>query len=421
MTVELRPFGVACNLRCGYCYQNPQRDSGNVRVSYDLDRMKRSVIEEGGPFSLFGGEPLLMPLKDLEELWAWGFEQFGQNAVQTNGTLITDKHVALFRRFNVRVGISLDGPGELNDARWHGSLEKTRTSTKRAHEALTRLCREGAPPSLIVTLHRSNATRERLPILYDWVRNLQLVGIRSIRLHLLEVEDEFVQKSHALTTEENIGALLGFLALEKELKTLRFDLFADMRKMLLGDDRRVACVWTSCDPYTTRAVRGIEGHGQRSNCGRTNKDGIDFVKSDQSSFERYLALYQTPQEKGGCCGCKYFLMCKGQCPGTAIEGDWRNRTEHCDVWKTLYRVLEAELVKSGRLPLSQSSDRSRIEREFVTAWETGRNPSMFHIVHATRVSKSRQIPSNAERAEMFSTIEDQLLEWERSEPSIGIP
>ena len=80
-------------------------------------------------------------------------------------------------------------------------------------------------------------------------------------------------------------------------------------------------------------MQGIEGTDQRSNCGRTNKDGIDFVKSDREGFERYLALYYTPQEYGGCKDCRFFLMCKGQCPGTAIDRDWRNRTEHCEVWK----------------------------------------------------------------------------------------
>ena len=63
---------------------------------------------------------LLLPLKDLEAIWAWGLERYGSNRVQTNGTLIQDEHVALFHKYGVRVGISLDGPGELNDVRWHG-------------------------------------------------------------------------------------------------------------------------------------------------------------------------------------------------------------------------------------------------------------------------------------------------------------
>ena len=72
MSVELRPLGVQCNIKCTYCYQNPLRDAGNLPRCYDLERMKAAVEREGGPFALFGGEPLLMPLMDLEALWEWG-------------------------------------------------------------------------------------------------------------------------------------------------------------------------------------------------------------------------------------------------------------------------------------------------------------------------------------------------------------
>ena len=116
------------------------------------------------------------------------------------------------------------------------------------------------------------------------------------------------------------------------LTRLRFDVFSDMRRLLRGQDESVTCVWAACDPYTTRAVRGIGGNGQRSNCGRTYKEGIEFAEAVTEGFERYLALYQTPQAVGGCQGCRFFLMCKGECPGTAIDHDWRNRPTARSGW-----------------------------------------------------------------------------------------
>jgi hypothetical protein len=38
MGVELRPFGVKCNIRCEYSYQNPQREGGDVLRSYDMEK-----------------------------------------------------------------------------------------------------------------------------------------------------------------------------------------------------------------------------------------------------------------------------------------------------------------------------------------------------------------------------------------------
>jgi uncharacterized protein len=378
--VELRPLGVRCNIQCQYCYQNPQRDAGNFSDEYDIDRMKAGITAEGGPFAMFGGEPLLVNLKDLEELWSWGCTNFGHNAIQTNGTLITDEHVRLFRQYNVNVGISLDGPGELNDVRWHGTLAKTRESTAKAEQAIRRLCEEGLAPSLIVTLHRGNASAERLPRLYAWMHELESMGIQSVRLHLLESESELVRTKYALSTQDNVTVLLGFLELQKSLSRLKFDLFSDMQRMLLGQDQGTSCIWNACDPYTTRAVRGVEGQGQRSNCGRTNKDGIDFGKANTPGFERYIALHETPQEHNGCAGCRFFLMCKGQCPGTAIEGDWRNRTEHCEVWKAVYTRLESDLLAEGGKPLSLSPRREQIEREMIKVWSQGNTAHMSQVL-----------------------------------------
>jgi radical SAM protein with 4Fe4S-binding SPASM domain len=380
MPVELRPLGVSCNIACQYCYQNPQREAGNVAKSYDIELMKAAVEREGGPFALFGGEPLLLPEHDLETLWSWGFERYGTNSVQTNGTLIRDAHIRLFKKYNVNVGISIDGPGPLNDVRWVGSLEATRKSTARTERAIELICEAGIAPSLIVTLHNINAQAAQLETMNEWFRRLDLLGIKMIRLHILESENAFIRETYGLSTSENIAAFLNFARLEKTLARVKFDLFRDIEQLLLGNDEGAACVWAACDPYTTAAVRGVEGHGQRSNCGRTNKDGVDFVKGDAPGFERYLALYHTDQAAGGCAGCRFFLMCKGQCPGTAIDGDWRNRSEHCEVWKALFEHIEGQLVDSGRFALSLDPDRERVEDAMVGAWMAGRNPRLRSLV-----------------------------------------
>jgi uncharacterized protein len=373
MSVELRPLGVACNLSCDYCYQDPQRESGNFRQPYDLEKMKAAVERAGGPFVMFGGEPLLVPLADLEALFRWGLERYGRNAVQTNGALVTEAHLRLFREYKVDVGISLDGPAELNDARSAGSEERTRAATAAVEAVIERLCRDGRPPGLIVTLHRGNATADKLPAMHAWMRRLDALGVSGVRLHLLEVDAPGVRARRALSPRENVEALASFAELQGELTRVRFDVFQDLEKLLLAQDRGSACVWQACDPYDTRAVQGVEGNGQSSNCGRTNKDGIDFTKADETGFERYVALARTPQEDGGCRGCRFFLMCKGQCPGTALDGDFRNRTEHCEVWKALFTRVERQLVRAGQTPLTLTPVRHWMEARLIAEWSAGRN------------------------------------------------
>lgn len=384
MGVEVRPLGVTCNIACQYCYQNPQRDAGNLGRRYDLERMKAAIEREGGPFTLFGGEPLLVAEQDLETLWKWGLEKFGRNGIQTNGTLVNDNHIRMFRQYKVQVGISIDGPGPLNDVRWAGTLERTRERTAQVERTIERLCRAGLAPSVIITLHRNNATADKLPVLQDWVRHLDWLGVVSARLHILEVEHDPVRAKYALTAAENVAALLSFAELEPQLKRMTLDVFRDMRKMLLADDDDATCIWKGCDPLTTEAVRGIEGFGQQSNCGRTNKDGIDYVKADEAGYERYVALYHTPFEYGGCHGCRFFLMCKGQCPGTAIDGDWRNRTADCSVWMKMFEHIESLLCREGVTPLSLAPNLHYLEENMLAAWEAGTNPSLASMLAQMR-------------------------------------
>lgn len=388
MSVEVRPLGVKCNIQCQYCYQNPQRDAANVLHRYDLGRMMETIEQYGEAFTLFGGEPLLVPMEDLERLWSWGYARFGRNRVQTNGVLIKEEHLRMFKAYRVHVGISVDGPGPLNDVRWVGTLERTRAATEATHNAIRRLCNEGIPPTLILTLHRANGSPDKLPLMFEWLEELERLGVTSARLHLLEVEQGAIRDKYAMTPAENLAMLEAFYDFERNhLTTLRFDLFQEMRRLLLGRDADCSCVWAGCDPYTTRAVQGIEGNGQRSNCGRTNKDGIDFVKADQEGFERYLALYHTPQDYLGCRDCRFFLVCKGNCPGTSVDGDWRNRSEHCDVWMGLYGRLEEEIVESGAIPLSLDPRREEVERTIIQSWTYHKSMS---IAWALRLVQEQQ-------------------------------
>ncbi len=384
MSIEVRPLGVACNIRCKYCYQNPQRDAGGSTRHYDLALIKSMIAKRNRAFTLFGGEPLLLPIEDLEELWSWGFEKFKKNSLQTNGTLITDRHIDLFKKYNVGVGISIDGPDELNDVRWAGSPEATRRATTKTEAAIRKLISEKIEPGLIITLHRLNAAPAKLQRLTEWIGQLDEIGVRSVRLHILEVENVKIRQLYTLTDEENIGAFVYLWRAQKQFKRLRFDVFREMKALLRGEDDSGTCIWHACDPYTTEAVQGIEGLGQQSNCGRTNKDGVDYVKADRAGFERYLALYRTDQKEGGCRDCRYFLMCKGQCPGTAINGDWRNRSEHCGVWKKLFSIMEAQALKKGDSSLINDGERRQMEQQLIAAWKMGQNPRISELLARIR-------------------------------------
>lgn len=383
MSVEALPVGYRCNLACTYCYQNPIRDAGNFGPELDLAAMKKAALAAGAPISVFGGEALLTPLSVLEDLFAFSVEHFTEYAqkngtspvaIQTNGALLNDAHIALFKKYRVGVGFSIDGPGELNVARWAGSLEKTNEATEKSLAAFYRCLDEGVGPSLIVTLHAANCRGPLLQQLLAWFQELDRRKLRHARLHMLEVDDEQIREGLVLTPAELLEVYHAVAALP--LQVLRFDVFEDIEQLLLGTDGKTTCVWNACDPLSTGAVQGIGGDGTLQNCGRTADAGVTWRKADTSGFERQLALYTTPQEVGGCEGCEYWIMCKGQCPGTAIDNDWRNRTEHCQTWKDLFGLVRTRLESEGKPTLAshvRAEERIALEKSLVAVWSRGMN------------------------------------------------
>lgn len=378
MTVEFQPVGSVCNLECVYCYERNHRRSASRPPPVNLAAVMSALEKLGREFTLFGGEALLWPIQDLEKIWQWGFQKFGKNSIQTNGSLINDRHMELFKKYKVTVGISMDGPCELNDARWRSNPESTRLATQASQRALERLLSEGMGTGMIVNLHRGNATQDKLPQMNEWFSDLDRKGLKRARLHVLEVEDD-IRSKWGLTADENANAFINFKNLEKSLVHLKFDVFSDLRKMLLGEDNSVTCCWKACDPYDTQAVQDLDGEGSIGNCGRVYKQGVRFLKSEHHGFERYLSLYRTPKHLGGCQGCRFFLFCKGQCPGTAMNGNWRNRSEFCDLWFRLFILVEQELVEEGEMPLSlHRSLVHQLESSFIDKWKSGHEWTMEH-------------------------------------------
>lgn len=373
MSIEVTPIGVTCNLSCTYCYEHPVRDAGNHGVfDYDVNKMIEGLKKEGGEFSIFGGEPLLVDIDTLEKLWDFGYKTYGKNGIQSNGVLITDKHIELFKKYKVHVGISMDGPDELNDARWAGSLEKTRLATKKSLENIEKCVQNGVSVSLIITLHKLNATPEKLPKLKAWIKDYDdRKIIQGARLHTLQVDYDEIDDKFSLTPEENVRVMLEMAEFEKTLKYIKFDLFNDIKNILIGNES-VTCTFHSCDYYSTDAVRGVNGQGERVNCNRTNKDGFEQIKAEQHGYERQLALYNTPKEYGGCKDCRFFIFCKGQCPGTGIKYDWRNKTNLCQMYYNLFEYFEKDYLEKGVLPLSKSILLKKLEEEMYKIWASGR-------------------------------------------------
>lgn len=376
MTIEVTPVGIVCNLSCPYCYEHPLRDGGNFGNSkpYDVDKMIAAIESYNQRFNFFGGEALLTDINDLEIMWKWGHEKFGMSGMQTNAVLMTDEHIELMIKYNVYPGISCDGPDDLNDSRWAGTLEKTREATKKTMANIEKLAKLGRPPGIIITMWRGNVAKKNRSRFKEWLKWLDNLGINSIRLHLQQMDYKSVEETVGVATEDAVEFALDIWEFQStELKNIVFDMFDDVSKNLSGRDGSTSCIFNVCDVFTTDSVQGIDGQGNKTNCGRISKEGVDWIKTEDHGWERYVMLYNTPQEHNGCKDCRFFLACKANCPGTVIDGDFRNRTVECLHWKVLFSLYEKVMVDNGEVPISLHPKRKEIEEITVALWKRGIN------------------------------------------------
>jgi uncharacterized protein len=117
-----------CNLACDYCYYShvAGRPAG-VRVPAPdlLEHVLRDYVTTCGGWASVvwqGGEPLMAGLPFFQRVVALEAQYAPRgtvlsNAVQTNGVLINDAWAQFFATYRFFVGVSLDGPEAMHDAR----------------------------------------------------------------------------------------------------------------------------------------------------------------------------------------------------------------------------------------------------------------------------------------------------------------
>jgi uncharacterized protein len=157
-----------CNLSCSYCYtsSNPylkdhMDEELALKIISEVYYLPRNLYNNTSNrrlrIAFHGGEPLLkfsMIKKIIEKLRKMDFFNNLSFTVQTNGTLINSEMVKFFKENEIHVGISLDGPAELNNrTRFNG---KKRGSFDKAYKALNLLRQYGVPFGVITVLSKKN-------------------------------------------------------------------------------------------------------------------------------------------------------------------------------------------------------------------------------------------------------------------------
>lgn len=123
LVIQPTPF---CNINCSYCYLPNRSDTHRIQTS-TVQRLIDALLEDhllGNRLSIVwhAGEPLVLPpsfYQPLFDLFAAALEPLDvsiQHHIQTNATLITPGWCQLIKDYSISIGVSVDGPGHINDA-----------------------------------------------------------------------------------------------------------------------------------------------------------------------------------------------------------------------------------------------------------------------------------------------------------------
>jgi uncharacterized protein len=208
LVIQPTPF---CNLDCSYCYL-PFRNS-TARISQEvLRRTFEQVLHSrytGPSFTVVwhAGEPLVMPIHFYEGAFqlldALNTSRIEVNhSFQTNGTLITNAWCDFIKRTRTRIGVSVDGPQFIHDAR-----RKTRRGGGTHQKVMQGI---GCLQDHSIDFHViSVLTQEALNHPDDFFSFYRENGIERVGFNIEEVEG--VNASSSLAAEETPRKVRAFL------------------------------------------------------------------------------------------------------------------------------------------------------------------------------------------------------------------
>ena len=340
-----------CSLACVYCYaESPAPKSRAKDMSVETFRSIWQFAHRINPdresnIVLHGGEPTLV-LDDLADEMRRA-RTCNPNIVfslQTNGLGLTPERIALIRELGISVGLSLDGPPEINDAQ-RGNYKGTMRGIEMLREA-------GLPTPVLIVLTQAVCDAIESVIdhfvehgLYDLAFSPMIPsGIGRTNAQLAPSGKQYgqalVKAWHRLMHHRSQGKPLVI----RELTRYILNLSSNIRPAMCGR--------TSCG--AGRALWGVDVDGSVYACDMLvghhdmrigHIDTIELGQMAQHLDTHPLFTLDRVETVEPCSSCRWEKVCSRGCAAdNYLTGAMGGKSHFCDAFDHIHEELAVELA-----------------------------------------------------------------------------
>ncbi|MDX2181653.1 MAG: anaerobic sulfatase maturase [Bryobacteraceae bacterium] len=349
----IKPASAVCNLDCAYCFYldrdaDPYKELPARRMTDEtLERLVDTYMFYSYPHSTFafqGGEPTLAGLKFFEKLVELQ-QRYGRNghqvsnALQTNAVLIDKEWCQLFRSYNWLLGVSLDGPEEINDLyRFNKAGHGT---WKRVMQSVEMLQKEKVEFNILCVLNSANVEKPRE--LYSFYKSLGVDNIQFIPL--AEFNPDGSRMPFTITPEQYGKFLVEMFDLWwPDRRKMRIRFFDNIAEALAGQKPGSCTMHETCDSYCVVEYNGdvypcdffVEGGWKLGNI------TLDSWPEIARRTKRYSFAQKKTLAHPECQVCEYSSICHGGCP--KFRHGPQRRFEDLDYFCQSYKMIYSRSV-----------------------------------------------------------------------------